>query len=449
MINKKGEVVSLNQQFLAAYIMKTEQLINTEGLTWQYRQKTGLWKVLSTPELKNLIATSARQFAAIMGYSISTKMNAHTCNAIQEFMEPSTNNPFMNRKYNVIHVANGMLEIKPDGQLELHPFDPSYYSRNRCEIEYQPDANCTRFLTELLATALNPEDIDLLQRYCGQCLLVDNFTQTFLVLTGTAGGGKGTIVNLVQRVIGSVNCVEIRTNHLGERFELGRFINKTLLIGSDVPSGFLLGKNAGVIKSLCGHDTLTAEIKGVQEGVDLKGRFNLIITANDKLRMNIDGDADAWKRRVLWIIFNKPPVAEPIPNFDDILLHEEGPGILSWMIEGAVKIIQHKFEGLSDSLSRVDELLRESDSVYGFLTECVVRDSEAKTPAWVLVDHYERWCKEQDWVPVPQPKSNAQMRAGIAKLFNITQSNDIEFGSCTRRGYHGIRIDMSGAARRE
>ena len=89
--------------------------------------------------------------------------------------------------------------------MELQQFAPEFYSRNRCEINYVPDAKCKKFLEELLQPALSDEDIALLQLYCGQCLLADNLTQTFLVLTGTAGGGKGTIVRIIENVIGLDN----------------------------------------------------------------------------------------------------------------------------------------------------------------------------------------------------------------------------------------------------
>ena len=120
-----------------------------------------------------------------------------------------------------IHVANGVLEVNKDS-VELKPFSPDYYSRNRCEIAYNTSAECPRFIKDLMERALPPEDIDTIQRYCGQCLLGDNLTQTFLLLTGNAGSGKGTIVNIIQRVIGRQNCTELRTKHLEERFEIAR-----------------------------------------------------------------------------------------------------------------------------------------------------------------------------------------------------------------------------------
>lgn len=59
-------------------------------------------------------------------------------------------------------------------------------------LQKPPDAECPRFINELLKPALDDEDIEVLQLYSGQCLLADNLTQTFLVITGTAGRKRGS-----------------------------------------------------------------------------------------------------------------------------------------------------------------------------------------------------------------------------------------------------------------
>ena len=81
-----------------------------------------------------------------------------------------------------------------------------------------PDADCPRLKSELLASALDPEDISLLQRWCGALLLGRNRAQRIMLLTGTAGGGKSTLLEIVEDVIGPMNVCQLRTEHLSERF---------------------------------------------------------------------------------------------------------------------------------------------------------------------------------------------------------------------------------------
>lgn len=217
------------------------EISRSSGIIWRYTSTSGLWLRVSAEELNNLIAKTARDYDVTCGIGgLVTKINEPTCNHIRKFMKDAEKDLFKDRPRTLIHVGNGMVEARDDGTCILKPFSPDYYSRNQCNIEYNPDAQCPRFLSELLEPMLPENDIETLQLYCGQCLLGINFYQKLLLLTGTPGGGKGTLVSIIRAIVGEANSVELRTEHLGERFELARFIGKTLLIGSDVPSDFLL-----------------------------------------------------------------------------------------------------------------------------------------------------------------------------------------------------------------
>ena len=67
-----------------------------------------------------------------------------------------------------------------------------------------------------------------------------------MILTGTPGGGKGTFVDVLVGIIGQVNLASLRPQLLAERFELGRFLGKTLLYGADVPENFLNQRGANI-----------------------------------------------------------------------------------------------------------------------------------------------------------------------------------------------------------
>lgn len=441
-LSSKGTVTMLNESYWAAFVLRKRGLDKVFGITWKYVPANGLWKKVPAEELNNMIVKTAREYGSTHGLGdLVMKFNEPTCNHVRNFMKNAETDPFKDRPHNLIHVGNGMVEINDDGTCSLKPFSPDYYSRNQTPIMYDPAAQCTMFKEKLLGPMLPQDDIEVLQRYCGQCLLGVNITQTFLLLTGTPGGGKGTIVSLIQNIIGEANCVEMRTEHLGERFEIARFIGKTFLTGSDVPSDFLLKKNAGKIKSLCGWDLLCAEIKGVTESIPMIGNFNIVITANDRLKVNVDGDIGAWRRRMLWITFENQRTDNPVTDFAGVLLREEGPGILNWMIEGAVKVLQGGFPRESLSSKRVERLLQESNSIYGFLTTCIEKtDSGPGISIDDLGRKYYDWCIANDWVPITGLDARRKLTRGAESLFHVPQAHDFASG----RGYHGVafKADM-------
>ena len=170
-------------------------------------------------------------------------------------------------------------------------------------IHLNENADCPQFMNDLLAQALSVEQIETLQKYCGMALLGYNLSQQFIILEGTAGGGKSTIAKIICDVIGEDNVATLRSDMLAERFEMSAFCGKTQLIANDVNSDYMRKKGAGVIKSLTGADTLDVEFKGSNKRVRLKGNFCIAITTNARLQIRLDEDGDAWLRRLVLIRF--------------------------------------------------------------------------------------------------------------------------------------------------
>ena len=127
---------------------------------------------------------------------------------------------------------------------DLMGYSPRFYSRSQSPIPYDENAQCPRFLNELLCPATSTDDAILIQKYAGLGLLGNNLAQRFLILDGAAGRGKSTISLIFQKLVGSDNVTELRTSHLAERFELYRYLKKTLLVGVDVPGDFLSKRGA-------------------------------------------------------------------------------------------------------------------------------------------------------------------------------------------------------------
>ncbi len=135
-----------------------------------------------------------------------------------------------------------------------------------------------------------------------------------MILSGTSGGGKGTIVNIIQGMIGERNIHQLRTEHLGSRFETSFYHDKTLLCGADVEPDFLNTPAAHHLKALTGNDLMTTEHKGSSMSDLIRGDFNILVTCNSRLMVKLQGDSEAWARRLLWIEFNQPKAAKPIPR---------------------------------------------------------------------------------------------------------------------------------------
>lgn len=350
------------------------------------------------------------------------------------------------KRRGLIHLQNGMLDLMAvdpeDPALRLLPFSPDYYSRNQIPVHFDPEATCPTFENDLLARGLSPDDVKLMQRWGGLLLLQENIYQKMMILTGTAGAGKSTVISVFQKMVGQDNCAQLRTEQLLERFEMAAFIGKSTLIGADVPGSFLMQRGAYKLKQLTGGDFFQAEIKTARDLVTLKGDYNIGITCNSRLRINMDSDAGAWDRRLLIIRYEAPPPEKKISNFDDWLIQNEGPGILNWMIEGALEILHaEKFEMTEAQKSTVTDLLEESDSIRSFLRRCVVPGNKGDDVTTdELIEAYHGFCDDRGWEAIPAGTLEKQLPNLMLELYRVNKTNSISRDGTKRRGYTRIKI---------
>lgn len=351
--------------------------------------------------------------------------------------------PQFQKLANIIHCKNGVIKFV-ENDLRFTRFSPLFLSRNQISIVFDTKAHCPRFL-EFLKQSMDSEDIDLFQKYFGMTLLGHNFAQRLLILYGIGGAGKTTLVKIVQGIIDPINCCELRTQHLGKQFESFRYRGKILLTGADVPGDFLMAEGAPHLKAIIGGDPISVEGKGLNECFNIEGNFPLILTCNSRLRIRLQEDEKAWKRRLLIIEFKNTAIEKKIPDFYKILISEEGSGILNWALQGLIKIQRDfKFDGdlkLSESqLKRVDSLLAESDSLMRFLIECVEKDESSTLTKKEIFEKYGEYCADQCWNPLPTAVYQKQLIDLMLQHFHVSESCSIKREEGNQRGFRKVKF---------
>jgi phage/plasmid-associated DNA primase len=420
-----------------------------EGEFYQYDAETGLYILKSTDCIKTEI--SARLLRASRESSVLALQRKRTDSNLKSIVahlrgQVEKRQAFTDRQERYIHLATGVLQFKAEGhEADLVPFAPEFFSRNQSPIAFDENARCERFLNELVYPAVHSEDVVVLQKYFGLCLLGRNVVQRFLLLDGTPNGGKTQFVITLQKIVGMANLTQLRTEHLAERFELYRYRGKTLLVGVDVEANFLNTRGASVIKALVGGDWLDAEQKGGNGNFQIQGTFCVVITSNSRLRVRLEGDLGAWRRRLLIVRYENPPPTKRIPDFGDLLVRTEGPGILNWALCG-LRMLFEDIEATGDiSLSerqreRVDSLLAESESLRHFLTECVEQVEEADLTVAELVEAYAEYCPTKHWKALPITVVHSQLEGLMLELFGTTKANSIEREGRSNRGFRRVRF---------
>ncbi len=442
---REGRTVHVNEMMLVALLAEDMLVVHEPKLSafYTYSEETGLWSSITEAKLKLHFDDLIRRAADELDISdnevidlCNNRKYADLISILKGYVEDSE--IFMKRK-TAIHLGNGMLKWENKG-FTLTSYHPLYYSRNRCLLEFKPGAECPRFM-EFITWALPiKEDLEILQMLAGQWLLGQNIMQKIVIFRGKAKTGKSTLMSIFREIVGRVNTTELRTRHLDERFEMNNYFNKSLLIGADVPGDFLCKKGSEALKKLTGDDLISVERKYGADMREIIGNFNVGITTNSRLRVGLDNDADAWRRRLVIFDFITKPAEKSISGYAEILVAEEGTGILRWMVEGAALLLElnDREQGLPTSpvqMKRVDDILSESDSLTHFVRNKLKVGDGTLTTSEIIELYFEE-CNSNGWTPLQN--AERQLRSMIEEAHGVTQSHNILRNGNSLRGYRNL-----------
>ena len=200
-----------------------------------------------------------------------------------------------------------------------------------------------------------------------------------------------------------------------------------------------------VLKALVSCDILDAEQKSGIGNFPLQGNFCVVITSNSRLQVRLDGDIGAWRRRLLIVRFEGPVPEKKIPDFADVLIEEEGSGILNWALLGLQMVLEdirlHGNIQLTAAQSGVvDALLAESDSLRHFLNDCVVSDDDSDLSVSEIEEAYAEYCPKKKWHPKPITIVRKDLEQLMLELFQTAKSNSISRHGKGAKGYRKVKL---------
>ena len=457
--NSDEQLSKINEMFWSAYYTRLKERLIFEPQElkyYDYLPTSGNFEPKSADKIRNelcaLLLDSSRQWDGWQ--ALERFRSARQLNGIIEMLRGHIEErDFFGQDHHYAHLGNCTLNFAADGSgFKIEPFSSTHRCRNRSPIHYDEKATCPEFEARILSH-VSADDRLLLQKYAGQCLLGRNLVQRFVVLDGVGSASKSAFVLTIAGVVGLKNVYELRTAHLHERFEIGRMIDRTLLIGSDVQGGFLSAPGAYRIKSLVGGDPLEAEKKGSNHRFTIKGRFNLMITANTRLCIYLDSDETAWERRLAIVRYNTPFTGQRIFDIDQYLLSREAPGILNWCVKGGKLLFQDYAQAGDIILSpvqqkRVNDLLAESDSLRIFVVNNIVRDdgkmgsgeSYSLTTQEIIDEYVDDCVRDKNWIPASSSTVEKRLPALMLRHFGSAKSTTLKRSGKFKRGFWNVRL---------
>ena len=177
--------------------------------------------------------------------------------------------------------------------------------------------------------------------------------------------------------------------------------------------------------------------------IPIRGCFNVVITANAQLRVKIESDRGAWRRRLAIVTFQEHVPERKIVDFENMLFREEAPGILNWALSGLARLLIALDETgdmpmTNAQVARVEELLAQSEALESFLRDHLEKADGCKLTKGEIRERFWDYCRENHWDLPTKNEIGSALPAAMKRLFGVSESHSIPDGAKQVYGYNGV-----------
>lgn len=316
----------------------------------------------------------------------------------------------------LLPVANGVVDLTT-GKLRTHSHD--HMLRAISSTVYRglqvTAPTWDRFLLDIMDG--DSDMVGFLQRLIGYAITGDNSEHIFPVMWGRGRNGKGTLMETVGRILGSLAAPVSASLLMESTYSRGSsspspdllaLLGKKVVWANETEEGRRL--STATVKWLCGGDKIAARGLYAKEETSFYPTHTLFLLTNHRPVVSPD-DYALWER-VKLIPFTLSYTDRPRELWErkknPHLFHRfevEDQGILAWMVRGAVDWHHNGLRPpalLEDSAA---EYQSEMDNVRRFIVDDCEVDVEFTTRAQVIYNHYRLWCRKQGiTTPMTQSK---------------------------------------------
>jgi putative DNA primase/helicase len=325
----------------------------------------------------------------------------------------------------LLGVMNGVVDLRTGDLLQNRP---DLFITRRSPVGYikgQKNVRWEEFLN--FATGGDKEYQDWLQRAAGYSITGSRRYDILFIVYGPAGSGKNTFVEALVKCLGTKQYAwPLDTSLLmssdgraaaQDQYHWAELRGRRFAWIDELPDGERLKENS--IKKLTGSSEISARSPG-EKPFTFSSKAKVWISTNHRPIIT----DDAMWRRIRPMPFSFVPEV-PDPNLKEYLFDPEGglPAVLSWAVEGAIKVIN---SGSRDGLGwcrvvqEAAELYRKNeDRLQIFLSEETNEYVGANIPIKQLFTTYQYWSNERGERPMTQV---AFQRKLSEKGINVTGS---------------------------
>jgi putative DNA primase/helicase len=294
----------------------------------------------------------------------------------------------------LFNVRNGTIDLKK-GEIREH--NPDDLITRIAHVDYDPSADCPhwkKFIMEIMN--YNNELIHFIQNVAGWAITGDTSEQAMFILFGTGANGKSTFLNTIMNLLGDyaiATPTETFMRKSGDHItnDIARLRGTRFVTTTEVEEGRRLSEP--LIKKITGNDKMTARFL-YGEFFDFTPTFKLFMATNHKPVIK-GTDHGIW-RRIKLIPFITRIEEENQDKHLEQKLMREGPGILNWLIEGAMRWYAEGLKTPNVIVNATSEYRSEMDVMGNFIKECCIQVEGVSIKSRELFKSYQGWCDENN-----------------------------------------------------
>lgn len=295
---------------------------------------------------------------------------------------------------NYLTLQNGL--YKMDEGI-LIPHTPGIFTMNVLPYDYDPSAQCPKFLQFLNEIFLEDQGkINFIQEAVGYIFHKSMPTPSIFFLVGDGSNGKSVLINTIVNLVGKNNTSNLSFDHLFQEYYIRELFQKMVNISGE--SSQSKQKNTSVIKAVTAGDWIIGRSPYEKP---LKFRpYAKHFLAMNKAPIITDTSHGMWRR--IWLIeFPKVFTESEMDRDLEQKLCTELSGICNWSLEGYRRLRENNFRFTeSESMIQAKKDYRYGmDSVRAFADEHLVKTDDPNTEMKLstLYDKYMFFC-QNEWM---------------------------------------------------
>jgi putative DNA primase/helicase len=332
----------------------------------------------------------------------------------------------------IVDLRTGMLKA-PDPNKDFHSRSTTVGPLHTVTPRWE------KFLTDTFGDdAEGREMIDYLQLLLGYSLTGDVGGQVLPFLFGSGKNGKSVLLDVLMKLLGDYADAAppgflMARPYEGHPTDLAELHGRRVIVCSEVKPGDKFDEAR--VKLLTGGDRIKAR-RMRQDFFSFEPTHKLWLLGNHRPEVGTGGFA-FWRRMRLIPFERVVPDHRKIDNLADILVTEEGAGILGWLIDGARRYLAGSRDLTGPERVRIatSAYAETEDHTGRFYEESCVLGPDLRAEQTALYAAYKTWCQNEGAPVMTSRAFAARTRelVGLASPKEMILSNQ-------RKHYPGIGL---------